>query len=284
MKYNYKMPDSRCDSPLCDKILDGSHVLIGGQKGSGKSVFINNVLKYILYNENPLTTRLVLIDPQRIELSFYKDLPFTDDFAFEVPDILKTLDNVIETLNNRIEEMSKTSKVMYDGPRIYVIIDEMAYLMSNYQNVFLPRILRIVRFGSACKITLICTVRTSDVQIIPAQLMNCFNIRVALRCNDFFESNQIVKCSGAEKLLRNGSCLVYNGADDVCKYKVEYVTHESISDIREHWLKYPLKKKKEKKHNPVNFDVDGAIVAFKHIIKFSLIAIVAWFLIWASLN
>lgn len=51
------------------------HLLVSGQTGSGKSVFINGLIGSLLYRFTPDELRLILVDPKFIEFSFYHDIP-----------------------------------------------------------------------------------------------------------------------------------------------------------------------------------------------------------------
>lgn len=51
------------------------HVLVAGTTGSGKSVCLNSVLVSFLYKASPDEVKLMMIDPKRVEMAMYADLP-----------------------------------------------------------------------------------------------------------------------------------------------------------------------------------------------------------------
>jgi S-DNA-T family DNA segregation ATPase FtsK/SpoIIIE len=51
------------------------HLLIAGSTGSGKSVCLNSILTSILYKASPEEVKFVMIDPKRLELGVYENIP-----------------------------------------------------------------------------------------------------------------------------------------------------------------------------------------------------------------
>ena len=51
------------------------HLLIAGSTGAGKSVGLNAMLTSLLYRSTPDDVRMIMIDPKRLELGMYEDIP-----------------------------------------------------------------------------------------------------------------------------------------------------------------------------------------------------------------
>jgi len=91
---------------------------------------------------------------------------------------------------------------MYDGKPLYVVIDELADLVSNKKALEL--IIKIGRLGRAAQVHLICATQDPSRKTLPAALMQNFTTTVALRCRSAIESRQIIGIPGAEKLPKYG--------------------------------------------------------------------------------
>lgn len=190
----------------CEKIVNGSHVLIAGATGSGKSVLINSCI-YSLLTNTANDIGLILIDPKRVELVQYKDLPHTMAYACENNDIMDVLHCSINLMETRYKEMARQGLRKSDEEHIYIIIDELADLMTTIKKEIFPVLQRIAQLGRAANIHLICATQCPNRRIIPAELTVNFTDRVALRCATKIESRQIINQPGAELLPLYGEAL-----------------------------------------------------------------------------
>ena len=125
----YKTPTGRVSSLFID-VLQQSHVLIAGATGSGKSVFVNGLIRAALFDA-PSKTRLILIDPKGTELDQYKDLPHVIQYAQTPDECIKALEDAADITRARFEEMKRQHVKTYRGSDIYIIIDELMYLMNR---------------------------------------------------------------------------------------------------------------------------------------------------------
>ena len=184
-----------------------SHILIGGTTGSGKSTFIEDYIYSVVTTKYPWEVSFVLVDPKKVALVEFKNLPHTDRYVTEVSDTLKLLDDVIFTMNNRYKYMAERGLKKYDKTKLVVIIDELADLMTVCKRELMPRLQRIAQLGRASGIMLICATQCPNRKIIPAELTVNFDGRVGLRCLDSIESKQTIKRKGAELLPHWGKAL-----------------------------------------------------------------------------
>lgn len=205
MKYTLPTPNTHYS--FCDLVFEASHVLIGGTTGSGKSVFIDEYIYSALGRFTPEQLNLVLIDPKRVSLFKYKNLPHAIAYETENDRIIAALDNVIKEMEKRYNYMQSTGAVKYSGAYIVVVIDELADLMVTCKNAIMPRLQRIAQLGRAARIKLLAATQAPNRKVIPAELAVNFTGRVALRCLSAIESKQIIGKAGAENLPQHGKAI-----------------------------------------------------------------------------
>jgi len=192
----------------CDNMLKGSHLLIAGATGSGKSVLLNSIIYTLLAKCSPVSDKgcqFILIDPKRVELNSYKKLPHTLKYCTENKDIIKALDYTIDIMEYRYKYMQRKHIKLYDDFAIYVIIDELGDLMTTCKKEVMPRLQRIAQLGRAAKIHLIACTQCPNRRVIPAELTLNFTDKVALKCDTAIESKQIINIAGAETLPPHGT-------------------------------------------------------------------------------
>lgn len=111
-------------------MLDQPHLLIAGATGSGKSIVINSLMYTALCN-SPAQSQFILIDPKRVELIDYKPLPHTLKYACEPIEIVQALQHTMEFVDMRYKDMQRQRVKKYSGGHIYIVIDELADLMTT---------------------------------------------------------------------------------------------------------------------------------------------------------
>lgn len=230
----YHFPPERYPLDLCDRLFQDSHILIGGTNGSGKSVLINNIMynlisKRAYFANDPESVSFVLIDPKRVELYKYIELPHTIGYACENDQIIEYLKRVVVTMERRYEKMREKGITLYDGCYIVVVIDELADLMTTCKKEVMPLLQRIAQLGRAAKIKLIAATQAPNRKVIPAELILNFTGRVALRCLSPIESRQILNLTGAELLPRYGQCLYLNNNGEFSRENISMIPAEEIT-------------------------------------------------------
>ena len=186
-----------------------AHTLIGGCTGSGKSVLINSFIGYAYQNFK--SDRFVFIDPKRVELIKYRDTRPCFLYASENVDIINALKKAIDVMETAYREMQAKGLNESDKGHLYIIIDELADLMTqkDVRAVIFPMLQRIAQLGRAAHIHLICATQAPSRKVIPAELTLNFTMRIALRCATPIESKQVLNgFDGAELLPRYGECLI----------------------------------------------------------------------------
>lgn len=192
-------------------INENSHLLIAGTTGSGKSTLLNSLIAEILQNqiEEKETYKFHLIDPKRVELSFYKNLEVVQAYGTENKQALHILDNLMELMEQRYKKMEieNIRNIRYKSDHIYLIIDEIADIMLTCKKHFQPKLQRLLALGRAANITIIAATQIPARKVIPAELSCNFPQKIGLRCISCIESRQIINQKGCEYLPRFGSGL-----------------------------------------------------------------------------
>lgn len=182
------------------RLAERPHLLIAGATGSGKSVALNGIITSLLMKDSPFNCQFILIDPKRVELSQYKDLPHTCRYADNHPDIVRALQLAIDETDNRFSIMQKREIKEYDGPHLYVIIDELADLMVSIKNETLPLLQRLAQIGRAARVHVIACSQNVMAQTIPTVLKCNFSTILGLRTCNKAQSRFLISAGGCEML------------------------------------------------------------------------------------
>src|SRR5204862_5385335 len=208
------------------------HLLIAGSTGTGKSVGINSMLTSVLYRATPDDVRLIMIDPKRLELGMYEDIPHLMTPVVvdpkqaanalrwavrEMEDRYKTLaaEGVrnIEQYNRNVHQLIIEKRTPQDGqepkplPFIVVVIDELADLMMVASNEVEESIARLAQMARAVGIHLILATQRPSVDVITGLIKANLPARLAFRVSSKIDSRTILDGNGAEQLLGRGDML-----------------------------------------------------------------------------
>lgn len=176
-----------------------THLLIGGAAGAGKSVAINAIVLTILF-DTPAKNELVLIDPKRVELREYRNLPHVRAYASEPADILYTLNRTLQTIESRYKTMQRNGQREFTGSHLYLIVDELTDILTtaSIKREAAELIQRICQIGRAARCHCICG--TQHIPTVPTAIRCNFDARLALRTTCAQDSRNIVGVKGAETL------------------------------------------------------------------------------------
>lgn len=206
--------------PVFTSIEKMPHLLIAGSTGSGKSIMIHSLIISLLYKNSPNTLKMILIDPKRVELSVYNDLPhLIAPTIIENKKAIGALRWAIEEMENRYQKLleagsrdiktynKKAEKVM---PYILIIIDELADLMVSFGKEVEGAIIRLAQMARATGIHLIVSTQRPSVEVITGLIKANITSRIALQVASQVDSRTILDTAGAEKLLGRGDLLFIN--------------------------------------------------------------------------
>ena len=200
-----------------DNLAKMPHMLVAGSTGSGKSVCLNGIILSLLYQNNPDSLRLIMVDPKRVEFPIYNGIPHL--LAPVITDVTKTvyaLRWAITEMDRRFDTLSKVNKrdiASYNAtskekmPYLVIVIDELADLMVAAAAEVESSIIRLTQMARAVGIHLIVATQRPSVDVITGLIKANIPARVAFSVASLMDSRTILDSSGAEKLVGKGDML-----------------------------------------------------------------------------
>lgn len=216
-------------------MLKQPHLLIAGATGSGKSVVINGLIYTALY-DSPAAVQFILIDPKRVELVDYAKLPHTIKYASEPGDMVAALHQAMTITEERYKTMQAQRVKKYQGGAVYVIIDELADLMTTDRRQVQPIIQRLCQVGRAANVHVIAATQCPLATVIPTPIKVNFDSRVALRTRSAQDSRNILEQKGCELLPRYGQGY-YMTPDGLKLYNIPMQTPDELKKQIDYWRK-----------------------------------------------
>ena len=238
------------------------HLLIAGSTGTGKSVFINSLLMGLLFKATPDELKLVLVDPKRLELGLYGDIPHLFTPVVTDPKVAaNVLRNAVREMERRlkilaqrgvrnIDQYNRTfekaqSLSLFDHveevehkplPYIVIIIDELADLMMVDTNGVEESITRLAQMARAVGIHLILATQRPSVDVITGLIKANFPARISFRVATKVDSRTILDANGAESLLGKGDSLYLPaGSSRLHRIHGPYVNENEVSAVCDFW-------------------------------------------------
>jgi DNA segregation ATPase FtsK/SpoIIIE, S-DNA-T family len=240
------------------------HLLIAGATGAGKSVALNCMITSILYKAIPEEVRFIFIDPKRLELGIYKDIPHlltpivTD--PKEASNALRWATNEMETrykklalrgvrnidqYNSLIRSTGRQLSLLdaddFEGelekplPFLVIVIDELADLMMVSSHEVEESISRLAAMARAVGIHLILATQRPSVDVITGVIKANFPCRIAFKVASKVDSRTIIDSNGAEQLLGNGDMLfIPPGSSRLVRIHGAYVSEKETQSIVSH--------------------------------------------------
>jgi len=224
------------------------HLLIAGATGSGKTVCLSAVIACILVNNTPSDVRMLLIDPKRVELVSYNDIPhLISSVVVDLEEAIGALRKVTWEMDNRykkfaaagvnnIVNFNKKVKQSDRLPYLVVIIDELADLMSASADMVEPAICRIAQLSRATGIHVIIATQRPSVDVITGLIKANFPTRISFSVPSQIDSRTILDVAGAEKLLGSGDMLYFPiGAAKPRRLRGAYVSDKEVARLVKFW-------------------------------------------------
>ena len=233
------------------------HLLIAGATGAGKSVGVNTLVMSILYKAKPDEVKFIMVDPKRLELGLYADIPhlatpiITDpkraaislkwavvEMERRYKDLagygVRNIDgyNAEAKRRNSIEMWDESGEPHRILPYIVIIIDELADLMMVSGKEVEESITRLAQMARAVGIHLVLATQRPSVDVITGLIKANFPSRISFRVSSKVDSRTIIDGNGAESLLGQGDMLFLPpGQSNVIRIHGAFVNEAEIKKV-----------------------------------------------------
>ncbi len=205
-------------NPIVANIAKMPHMLIAGQTGSGKSVCLNAFLISLLFRASPSEVKFILVDPKRVELTSYNDIPhLITPVIVEPKKVISALRWLLEEMDKRYKLFSAAGVRNIEGynemsgfqalPYLVLVVDELADIMLFSPAEVEDSITRIAQMSRATGIHMILATQRPSVDVITGLIKANIPSRVAFAVSSQIDSRVILDGQGAEKLLGRGDML-----------------------------------------------------------------------------
>lgn len=255
--------------PVSADLAKMPHLLVAGATGAGKSVCLNAIILSLLYRARPDEVQMILVDPKRVELSMYADLPHLVHPVVTDMDLTKNaLLWALDEMNHRLSLFSKVKVRNITGynerqarlraqveaggsmpldaetgqpedlsnmPFLVIIVDELADLMMVKRKEVEPNIVRLAQLARAAGIHLIIATQRPSVDVVTGLIKANFPCRIAFKVTSGQDSRTILDCTGAEKLLGMGDMLFKPNGGMIQRLHGAFVSDDEVSAVVEYW-------------------------------------------------
>ncbi len=230
------------------------HALVAGTTGSGKSVTIHSIITSLLYRNGPDDLKFILIDPKRVELTLYNNIPhlltpvITDakktilalkwaakemDRRYDIlgSESVRDIESYHNTILTSGNKKSETGEEKDRMPYIVIVIDELADIMSAYPRELEAAIVRLAQMSRAVGIHLILSTQRPEVNVITGLIKANIPARVALKVSSQIDSRTILDAGGAEKLLGAGDMLYSSGEAQPERLQSAFISENEVKKV-----------------------------------------------------
>jgi len=234
--------------PVVADLAKMPHLLVAGQTGSGKSVFIAALATTLAMNNHPQDLKLVMIDVKMVELIRFNGLNhMLGRVETNVERILGVLRWLVMEMEHRYkllesararDVISYNKKVKTKLSRIVVIIDELADLMMSSPDQVEHHLIRLAQKARATGIHLVVATQRPSTDVVTGLIKANFPARLAFSVASGVDSRVILDSSGAENLLGRGDLLFLNPEiGNLIRAQGVLVTDEEVEKLISYWQK-----------------------------------------------
>lgn len=235
------------------------HLLVAGATGAGKSVCLNSILLSLLYTVQPRDVQLLLMDPKRIEMAVYADLPhLVHPVVTEMAQAKTALDWAVHEMDRRYETMGRFVGVrnlaeynrrlaafgknvppdfadLEPMPYLVIVIDELADLMLTAAREVETSIVRLAQLARAAGIHMILATQRPSVDVVTGLIKANFPCRISFQVTSKHDSRTILDTVGSEHLLGKGDMLFKPGGGRLQRLHGPFVSDEEVQAVVNHW-------------------------------------------------
>ena len=263
-RLSFALGRSVAGRPVFANLARMPHLLIAGATGAGKTIAINNLLINLLYQNSPKDLKFILIDPKRVELTPYNEIPHL------LTPVIVQNEKAVNALRWAINEMEQRFEILHEKgardiagynqrtenreqrtesgrqmPYIIIVIDELADLMASRGREVEGSVVRLAQMARAVGIHLVVSTQRPSVEVITGLIKANITSRIAFQVASQVDSRTILDMAGAEKLLGQGDMLYLAGyAAKPRRIQGTYISEKEVKKVTDY-----LGKMKAPEHN-----------------------------------
>lgn len=229
MRLPYVMGRGVCGTSVVADLSEAPHLLVAGSTGSGKSVFLRTMIRSLTHNLDAMELRMVLIDPKRLEMAEFANLPhLLTTPVTDTQESVMALRMLVKEMQNRYKAMEKTgartleehNAILHQNgegfakiPRIVCVVDEYADLMTMAGKQIEDAVRRITAVARAAGVHLVLATQRPSVDVVTGVVKANLPTRLCFRVTSGTDSRVILDQRGAENLLGDGDSLWFKAGD-----------------------------------------------------------------------
>ncbi len=206
-------------NPVVSDLTAMPHLLIAGSTGSGKSVGLNTMICSLLYKATPADVRFLLIDPKRLELGIYEQIPhLLAPVVTDAKEASARLKWIVGKMDERYKQLQAKAVRNIEGynkevpaeeklPYWVVVVDELADLMMVSAGEVQNSLVRLAQIARAVGIHLIVATQRPSVDVVTGLIKANFPTRIAFQVASKVDSRTVLDANGAEQLLGRGDMI-----------------------------------------------------------------------------
>ncbi|MDD3123245.1 MAG: DNA translocase FtsK [Candidatus Izemoplasmatales bacterium] len=232
-------------NPVYTSIEAMPHGLVAGSTQSGKSVCIASIIASLLYKNKPDQVKLLLIDPKKVDLQQFSDIPHLVTPIIDEPKVaIEALKWAVSEMERRYNVLKKFKAVDVKDyyrrrfndpefekmPRLVIIVEEASDLLITGGQEIEDSILKLTQKSRAVGIHLLLATQRPSADILKGSIKANLPTRFAFKVPSSVDSSVVLDTTGAEKLLGKGDMLLSeNGL--IRRLQGAYLSPEEIEEL-----------------------------------------------------